>query len=291
MIERANISFRPQFEEVGSFHEGLAAIKQNGKWSFIDKNGQFVIPLEYDAASHFFDGLASVGKSGRFGFIDPTGKVIIPLRFFKLSSFSEGLAVAATAEGQGYIDKTGEMVIPPLFEEATDFKKGIATVFFKNQWQIIGKSGKIILRPLGNPKAQHLAIRIIGESCNWYDSVYRIARSQNFDPNGSGWLSFFVWDHRVTYFTRQKLVQIEEDVSIADGSRLSVAYFYDTAGHRVPHFVNYISDGNLFLLREDYPKAISAFYKALEINPGDPAAEWGIIQAKKKQKSPPLTKL
>lgn len=46
------------------FSEGLAAVKQNGKYSFIDKTGKVIIPLEYDDANSFSKNLAKVTKNG-----------------------------------------------------------------------------------------------------------------------------------------------------------------------------------------------------------------------------------
>ncbi|MCW1331421.1 WG repeat-containing protein [Campylobacter jejuni] len=34
---------KPEFDDVWSFSEELAAVKLNGKWGFIDKSGEFTI--------------------------------------------------------------------------------------------------------------------------------------------------------------------------------------------------------------------------------------------------------
>ncbi len=38
------------YDECGSYSEGLFAVSQNGKWGYVDKNGEVVIPVEYDAS-------------------------------------------------------------------------------------------------------------------------------------------------------------------------------------------------------------------------------------------------
>lgn len=52
----------PQYEDAHSFAEDLAAVKQDGKWGYIDHDNQVVVPFQYDQAYNFNEGLAVVGK-------------------------------------------------------------------------------------------------------------------------------------------------------------------------------------------------------------------------------------
>ena len=51
----------PKYEDAGLFVDGLAPVKQNGKWGYIDKTGKTVIPFQYDIAGLFNEGFALVG--------------------------------------------------------------------------------------------------------------------------------------------------------------------------------------------------------------------------------------
>lgn len=51
----------PQYEDAGPFNEGLAAVKKNGKWGYIDTDNKTVIPFRYDVAGIFNEGYAVVG--------------------------------------------------------------------------------------------------------------------------------------------------------------------------------------------------------------------------------------
>ena len=42
------------------FSEGLAAVKKDGKWGFIDLSGNLVIDTVYDSAGSFSEGLCAV---------------------------------------------------------------------------------------------------------------------------------------------------------------------------------------------------------------------------------------
>ena len=62
----------PKYEWSTDFSEGLALVRLENKWGFIDKNGQIIIPLEYEEAGIFYEKLAPVEKDGRHFFIDQT---------------------------------------------------------------------------------------------------------------------------------------------------------------------------------------------------------------------------
>lgn len=82
----------PKYEDAGSFNEGLAAVKENGKWGYIDETGKTVIPFQYDLALAFNEGkavvatLATEGEGEyayevyKLGFVDRSGSYT-PLRY------------------------------------------------------------------------------------------------------------------------------------------------------------------------------------------------------------------
>jgi hypothetical protein len=51
---------------------GLAPIKSNGKWGYINQRGEVVIPFKYNFADSFKNGLAKVGTEGGHGYIGIT---------------------------------------------------------------------------------------------------------------------------------------------------------------------------------------------------------------------------
>ena len=63
-----------------SISEGLARVEMNGKWGYIDREGNVVIPFKYDGAEDFSEGLAEVLLKNKYSFIDKKGKEIIRLQ-------------------------------------------------------------------------------------------------------------------------------------------------------------------------------------------------------------------
>ena len=68
-----------KYNRVGEFSEGLALIEQNGKYGYIDTQGNIAIAPQYDEAGNFSEGLVAVVLDGKSFFIDGAGKVAIAL--------------------------------------------------------------------------------------------------------------------------------------------------------------------------------------------------------------------
>ena len=136
------------YERLGPFSGGLAAVKRQGKWGYVDQAGKVVIPFLYDEATPFDAGWASVRRNGRYWVIDKAGtelKVRRPLA--QLSRFSGGLAAAKAKSGGpwGYVDWTGAFVIKPQFDKADDFSNGLAAVALNGTWFYVTPAGTVAL--------------------------------------------------------------------------------------------------------------------------------------------------
>ena len=100
-----------KYDRIGSSSEGLAYVRLNGKYGFIDSSGKEVIPLQYDNIGKFSEGLAPVMLNDKWGFIDKTGKEVIPFRYDYARNFSaEGIAPVNFEGMWFYINKKGECV-------------------------------------------------------------------------------------------------------------------------------------------------------------------------------------
>lgn len=129
------------------FVHGLALVKQNDKYGYIDGKGMWVIPAKFDDAKDFAaNGLAAVEQDGKWGYIDTKGQMVIPPKFNDADTFDvNGLAVARE-DGVGYIDEKGIWVIPPQFYGARNFAaNGLARVSKENRWGYIDTKGQMVI--------------------------------------------------------------------------------------------------------------------------------------------------
>jgi len=99
-------------DEIAPFHEGLAAIKKDNLWGFINEQGKLVIDFRDDIVAslgdkdgmypHFKEDRCMIKKNVDgvlfYGFIDKTGKEVIAPAFVKTSNFSNGYAIIVNYE-------------------------------------------------------------------------------------------------------------------------------------------------------------------------------------------------
>ena len=83
--------------------EGFAAVKENGKWGFIDSTGAEVIGSAFDDALSFGQHLAAVKIGEQWGYISISGRVVIEPVFFEVKSFSGGIAPVLTDRGWQFL--------------------------------------------------------------------------------------------------------------------------------------------------------------------------------------------
>ena len=69
------------YDYVEHFSEGLARVKLNGKWGFINKIGEEVITCKYDGVLWFSGGLAEVQLDGKWGCLNYTGFLVVPIEY------------------------------------------------------------------------------------------------------------------------------------------------------------------------------------------------------------------
>ncbi len=70
------------------------------------------IPRRFEVAQPFSEGLAAVRIEGLFGFINQQGEIVIAPRFEAASSFSDGYAEVRIGNASGAIDRSGQLVVP-----------------------------------------------------------------------------------------------------------------------------------------------------------------------------------
>ncbi|MEM8584360.1 MAG: WG repeat-containing protein [Bacteroidota bacterium] len=114
-----------QFDEVRPFtEEGLALVRKNGRWHFIDARGEQV-GQDWRAAWPYSEGLARVqSDEDLIGFIGETAQVAILPTFLSAGDFQEGHAWVRTVSGFGLIDAEGQTVIEPQYEKLSDLTNG-----------------------------------------------------------------------------------------------------------------------------------------------------------------------
>lgn len=82
----------PIYDSARGFAGDHAAVKREGRWTFVDRNGRELHEPRWDRVGEFAEGLAQVREGGKWGVIDESGRVVVEPRFASLDRFSGGLA-------------------------------------------------------------------------------------------------------------------------------------------------------------------------------------------------------
>ncbi|MEA3494653.1 MAG: WG repeat-containing protein [Bacteroidota bacterium] len=149
----------------------------DGKYGFLDKNGEVVVPFKFDQVLPYHNGLAKVRIEDKFGYIDKNGKEVIKCTYEYVSAFQRGLTKIYQNEKIAYFDNNGTKIYgwynyignisynlalvknekkyayinylngKPLtdwYEYIEDFSEGKARVGNNNEYFFINRQGDII---------------------------------------------------------------------------------------------------------------------------------------------------
>lgn len=140
---KGRIVFSYVVQEIYPFSEGFACVRDNsGKSGYINKDGQLVIPCRWDKASAFSNGLATVIDGDQYGYIDRNGEYQIPLG---LNDRDLTPIIDPQTHLWGYADSKGRIVIPCTWEEARCFSEGLACVEKNGVYGFIDYSGTLVI--------------------------------------------------------------------------------------------------------------------------------------------------
>ncbi|MEO6542370.1 MAG: WG repeat-containing protein [Ferruginibacter sp.] len=167
------------WEAVGDFSEGLAMVKDNGKWSFIDTLGNKVIELKFDVASNYTKGTAIVRSNNQFylvnkkgvaidnnkyeaagnpgngtfpvqknnlaGLIDNKGNTIIDFKYNSILYMTDDRVWAAKDGKWGLLDNKGKALTEFIYQAAYDFDDGFARIISNDKVGLVNKAGKLVV--------------------------------------------------------------------------------------------------------------------------------------------------
>ncbi len=185
IIQNSLIVMRPD-REARIYGVGLAPVQNSsGKYGYIDKTGNIIIPCQWEKAEGFSKGLALVTNSNKTkSYIDNSGNVV----WKNVGVLSEGLERVSNNEGQyGYIDYSSKhIVIPCKWKMAYNFSQGMALVQdTAKQWFFIDKSGKIIWKDVSGPNESLYRVRDSSNKYGYIDKNMKIVISCQWKYAGS----------------------------------------------------------------------------------------------------------
>ena len=176
------------------FHDGLLKVYKNGKYGYINKKGELVIPCVYDEAGIFSEGWAYAIKytspDEEWGipiltasFIDKTGKLVLESQYTIKSKarYKDGLIVVLNDNGQyGYMNRQGKLAIPCKYDDAEDFSEGFARVLMDGSYFFINKEGTIKSKQFKDDVSTFVCDGFIRYGGNYRDSYGGLSYGDGF---------------------------------------------------------------------------------------------------------------
>jgi hypothetical protein len=146
-INKTGTRITPEFDGAFDFHESLAAVVVGKNVGYIRRDGSFaLLPLHHSASGiDFSEGLAAIRVNEKVGFMDTAGRVVIEPKYDDVYPFSDGLAPVELAGKWGYVDKSGNAVVPIHYDIGHMFSEGLASVEIGGKWRYIDRRGRLAI--------------------------------------------------------------------------------------------------------------------------------------------------
>ncbi|HZH86844.1 MAG TPA: WG repeat-containing protein [Brumimicrobium sp.] len=144
MNENGEVMISPSFEYASQFKNGLAVVIQDEKYGYINKNGEVMIQYQFEEALDFDHGRAIVVVNDKYGLIDVSGNYILQPKFEDIGSFSEGLTYVQDEKGYQYYTLDGSIAFSAVFKEAFSFNAGLAQVKTGDKKGFITTNGSFV---------------------------------------------------------------------------------------------------------------------------------------------------
>ena len=133
-----------KYEDADAFSDGVAKVKSAEGWGFVNEDGEEIVACKYEDVCRFYEGLAKVKSAEGWGFVNENGEEIISCKY-KDAIFSNGLAIVRSKKGWGFVNKDGEEIIPCKYEEAYAFESGLSLVKSKEGYGFVNNDGEEII--------------------------------------------------------------------------------------------------------------------------------------------------
>lgn len=140
-----------KYEDASIYTNGIAVVKENGKWHMINAEGKAVNNTEYDEVKlydngeYLYDGLMLASINGKYALYTQDGEKKYDIPGENADKyFGQPIAFQDENGKWGFVDK-GNIVISPQYDEAKSFSSNVAAVRIGDTWGYINRNGKLVI--------------------------------------------------------------------------------------------------------------------------------------------------
>lgn len=112
---------RAEYDDMDIFEYktlGNIMVMKNGLWGICDSHLKMILPFQYKSLGVCRDNLFAPAENidGKYGFIDGNGNIQLDFIYDYADSFNEGVAIIQISDKYGAIDSKGNIVIPLVYD-------------------------------------------------------------------------------------------------------------------------------------------------------------------------------
>ena len=118
IIDRqGNIVVPIEYDEITYISNNLAGIKKGDKWGVVNMERNIVLPIEYDEITYISNNLAGIKKGDKWGVVNMEGSFVIPIEYDSIQKTKAGKYLKVENNGEiFYYDNFGNIIYQPINE-------------------------------------------------------------------------------------------------------------------------------------------------------------------------------
>lgn len=137
-----------QFEEAKDFLNNHAYVRKNDKWGVISNDGNVIIPCEYDQVNLNDDSKYKVLKSNKWGVINNDGNVIIPCEYDQIGLSGGSNYWVEKGEKQGLLSRDGKVIIACEYDGVERYNGSLYVVKKSDKYGLLSISTGTLVQPI-----------------------------------------------------------------------------------------------------------------------------------------------
>lgn len=138
---------KDSYKNFKPFMSGVAFVQnKEDKWGAINKQGELVLPYQYEGIQSYFHGMAVIkGKDGKFAIINNAGEMLSDDWYDEVFGDSDSFVAVKKGKKWIYFNAKGEQ-LGKKYSEVKIFAEGFAFVKKLGKWGIINEQGDKVWR-------------------------------------------------------------------------------------------------------------------------------------------------
>ena len=183
-----------KYESIDDCHDGMLLAQNEGKRYMLNKNGEIAFDISgYEECKSFSEGLCEVKKDGKYGYIDTNGNLVIPCKYTTANAFIEGKAIVDYSEwGFTCIDRQGNVLYKKENLQVVwdgGYRDGMLAVYEKDgeydiKYGFLNDKGEIAV-PCFDGWKEGWSYDNIEQGLFYFSEGYTCTRKYNYDRDGN----------------------------------------------------------------------------------------------------------